>query len=690
MSPCTSKAANGVQGPLRLPAPARLLMVSKDHYVSLHQQGVTVWGREEALGTVTSTLFLDLPGPAASSAQGAEEGAADASAAANVKKTSQSNFEKFLYMQFLGVKDQFKIHTAEESSILVNLRHQLKIHTAEESTILANLREQTSDKNQPIRDSNGYRKLHQLKIHTAEESTILANLREQTSDKNQPIRDNNGYRKLILALTSCGKLLALHNGDGRVVWSCSYDADVDGGVPQFLLNWKTFHDLTHAPQVALLYAGPGGRGSYVSIVNAHTGAEVERVLLGYSADKIIATHIQLAADGHSEQNIYMVASVGGIAGGAPTVHLLPDNEASRDWFITNYRQLYFWAIDDNIVTGYGFDGTAVVAALEESVENPIASLPAVQTWQAVLPDAVLAMATRDPSEPIASSVKVLGDRSIKYKYLNPNTLFLVVGKAAGTPQSERDPARLTALILDTVTGRVLHSQTHNLARGPVRAVFHEHQIVYDFWDCPASRRSTVSIELYDATDREFSVLDYLFNPNSTRPVSSFVQAPVEALSQAFYPRVPIVGLAATRTGQGITSKWLLLLTSSGQVYAMDSRLVDPRRPKSAKLSKNDMEERLLPYQEILPMAPNMFLTTNKQVLGLRAVDVSPSRLESTSLLLARGLDLYYTRISPAKAYDSLEDDFSYGLLLMALTGLAAASAGMSWWTKKSILAQKWK
>eukprot|EP00798_Chlamydomonas_sp_ICE-L_P006704 gene6704-3374_t len=31
----------------------RLLMVSKDHYVSLHQQGVTVGGREEALGTIT-------------------------------------------------------------------------------------------------------------------------------------------------------------------------------------------------------------------------------------------------------------------------------------------------------------------------------------------------------------------------------------------------------------------------------------------------------------------------------------------------------------------------------------------------------------------------------------------------------------------------------------------------------------
>jgi hypothetical protein len=34
-----------------------------------------------------------------------------------------------------------------------------------------------------------------------------------------PYRDTKGFRKQVVLLTAPGKLLALHNGDGRVLWS---------------------------------------------------------------------------------------------------------------------------------------------------------------------------------------------------------------------------------------------------------------------------------------------------------------------------------------------------------------------------------------------------------------------------------------------------------------------------------------
>lgn len=61
-----------------------------------------------------------------------------------------------------------------------------------------------------------------------------------------------------------------------------------------------------------------------------------------------------------------------------------------------------------------------------------------------------------------------------------------------------------------------------------------------------------------------------------------------------------------------------------------------------------MEERLIPYSEYLPLIPTSFVTYNKAVAGLSAVTVEPSRLESTCLVLARGIDLFYTRMSPAR------------------------------------------
>lgn len=61
--------------------------------------------------------------------------------------------------------------------------------------------------------------LVQFKFNTAEEGDELAALRLALSDKNSPVRDANGFRKLIVVLTATGKAMALHTGDGRVVWS---------------------------------------------------------------------------------------------------------------------------------------------------------------------------------------------------------------------------------------------------------------------------------------------------------------------------------------------------------------------------------------------------------------------------------------------------------------------------------------
>lgn len=79
------------------------------------------------------------------------------------------------------------------------------------------------------------------------------------------------------------------------------------------------------------------------------------------------------------------------------------------------------------------------------------------------------------------------------------------------------------------------------------------------------RLGVVSLELFDSTPRDFSVLDYLFNPNNTQPVSSFDASPLEVVSQAFWSRTPARFLSVTSTGQGITSRQLLVGTHTDQV-----------------------------------------------------------------------------------------------------------------------------
>lgn len=79
----------------------------------------------------------------------------------------------------------------------------------------------------------------------------------------------------------------------------------------------------------------------------------------------------------------------------------------------------------------------------------------------------------------------------------------------------------------------------------------------------------------------------------------------------------LASMGVTRTQQGLAQKTLLLGTVNGQVYAVDRKLVDPRRPDrpNNKPTAEDMEEGLIPYMPQLPYMPTRFLTTNQHVRG---------------------------------------------------------------------------
>jgi hypothetical protein len=126
-----------------------------------------------------------------------------------------------------------------------------------------------------------------------------------------------------------------------------------------------------------------------------------------------------------------------------------------------------------------------------------------------------------------------------------------------------------------------------------------------------------------------------------------------------------------------------------QVLALEKRFLDPRRPTNPTLT--DREEMLLPYHPMLPIIPHHIITTNHQVAGLRGIVTAPSRLESTSLVVAYGLDLFYTRVMPSRMYDTLDDhEFSYALLLVTMLTLGAGTLAAGVAVKRKDLQAKWK
>ncbi|MEW5302534.1 MAG: hypothetical protein WDW36_005311 [Sanguina aurantia] len=612
----------------------RLLVGWDDGQLSLVQQGVSVWTRDEALSALMATMFVDLPADKH-----------DLSMAAPGSSVSMSTRVR---LQLLGAKVQLKLNDAAEHAEYVALKAAM-------------------------------------------------------NDKNKAIRDPNGFRKIILAASATGKLLALHNGDGRTLWAHNFGPDA---APKYLLPWRTFHDTQHAPQVLVVHATAPPTAS---VVNSHTGRILEVLTVGPAdgqckgSDKVVRVSSRLH-EGVAEQEVYMhICS--SEDGSPPVVSLLPDTLETRAFFATSYRSVFFWMLDaaGRVLTGYGFDRHSLDTSSAGSLGS---SIPSAMTWRLSLPDPVLGLAARNPAENIQTSVKVLGDRSIKYRYLNPNTLLLVTGSGGGNTDpseagsvviadgsdavDEPEASKLTVYLLDTVSGRVLHRRVHPGACGPVAMLLTENFAVYQYWDAVSTRFAMTSLEMFDASPRDFSVLDYLFNPNSTLPVSSYHAAPIEVTSLSVWARLPAKALATTTTARGITAKMILIATTSDQVYGMDQRLMDPRRPRRTSLTAEQQEERLILFQDTLPINPLGFSTYDQQVLGLRTIKTEAARLESTTLVFAYGIDLFYTRLTPSRAFDSLEDDFSYGLLIVALVALLVGSCVMQHMTKQALLKSKWK
>ena len=84
------------------------------------------------------------------------------------------------------------------------------------------------------------------------------------------------------------------------------------------------------------------------------------------------------------------------------------------------------------------------------------------------------------------------------------------------------------------------------------------------------------------------------------------------------------------------------------------------------------------------------MTHGVPVEGLEKIITEPSRLESTTLIFAHGIDLFYLRTAPSRTFDTLSEDFSYVLLLVTIAALIVAIGVSYYLGERRELKLKWK
>ncbi len=109
------------------------------------------------------------------------------------------------------------------------------------------------------------------------------------------------------------------------------------------------------------------------------------------------------------------------------------------------------------------------------------------------------------------------------------------------------------------------------------------------------------------------------------------------------------------------------MSPQNQVYSLDRQLLSTRtRHPNQRASFGFQANDLPPYNYLLPVADPMTLSYDLSLGEISAIQFSPTRLESTSLMLIHGQSLFLNKVMPDNSFDKLGDDFNYVFLVLSV------------------------
>ncbi|OBA18048.1 DUF1620-domain-containing protein [Metschnikowia bicuspidata var. bicuspidata NRRL YB-4993] len=299
------------------------------------------------------------------------------------------------------------------------------------------------------------------------------------------------------------------------------------------------------------------------------------------------------------------------------------------------------------------------------------------TWQWHKPDHRLLAVTKNSNTLTSAGGIARYDRSVLYKYLNPNLVSII----------SEDNGKVIFTLVDGITGTVIHTQEHKDELIDLESICitqTDNWVVYSmFVVSPHSEQRLVAIDLFQDTKDISGAEKTAFNsPNVTASAKTFI-----------YPE-RIMSLESTVTKFGITVKSIIALTQSGSLVDIPKFLLNSRRVDGRKLTTEDQMDdfRMLPYEPGIPQ--NTFKVLNHkyklQVSENLKILVLPTELESTSVVcFVNKLNDFCTIVQPSSSYDLLKSDFDKPKLILTIAALVAAYLFSKPLVLSKKLNQKW-
>jgi len=442
-------------------------------------------------------------------------------------------------------------------------------------------------------------------------------------------RDPFSLHKMIVAVSTTGTVFGLDSINGAIVWKY-YDDDLKGRNVRIFVQRTTAH-YPHPPQ-AVVIGTKDGSDPVVLQFNPITGEFNKQSSYYKNMDgRIMQAFLLPFSDKSHLKSLVLVSD-------KREVRLFPISTPRQ---VLSRDDIYLYDVnkEDGVVNGYKLNGDA----------------EAEHTWNIRVPKShkIIACEGKYQMEKIDSLGRPLANRSVIYKYLNPNVVTMI----SESIDDNTEKSSLLTHVFDAVTGRIIHSHVHKRSRGPVHVVNSENWIIYSYKHLKNRRNELMSIEMYEG---EQQVNKTAFTSFQNRPQPIIFQ-------QAYIFPNAIAAMGVSRTERAISSRQILFALRNGAVFGLVRRLFDPRRPLYPE--KRHQEENLIPYIPEMPVPHELMLSYNLTVENMNAIYTAPAALESTSLVFVTGLDLFFTRTQPSKMFDVLKDDFDHYFISSVLIGM---------------------
>jgi len=514
--------------------------------------------------------------------------------------------------------------------------------------------------------------------------------------------DRFQIRKLALLVTKANKVLAINTETGGIVWS-HFSPNLS---PDSLKRLFVTRNTGAHAECALLITKEG-KSSMVTL-DAHTGTVLEsEASLGFRA-----LHAILMPDTDPSTNRRPVMVIS-----ADSHHVVayPSNAFSTEALKERSASIHWHQVDTaaNTIQGY-----RVVKKGDQ--------LASEATWSQAFPahEKIDEFKARSVEDSIFSPFHVTPTHDVLYKYLNPNTLAVsTVSSEApffkGSKGSAQQADSVHLYLIDTVTGGVMYHVAHPASTGPTHLALSENWVVHTYWSKRNLRTELSVLELWEDSGPAQDTITVMLEgmgfgagaerklntwvkrkhfhegrgadeTNEGKTFSSYTDGEPQKEEQSFTFPMAVKSLAVSSTELGISSKDLLVGTASNQLYAMPRKFFDARRPLGQP-TQEEAEEGIMQYHPVLPLIPQQMLSYNRTIAGLHSIKAVPAGgFESTSLVLAYGIDLFFTRSAPSKTFDMLPEDFDYGFLIMTTGGLGVAAVAALMASKRNDVNMLWR